>query len=131
MRELTYRQALDEAMTEEMTRDPRVFVIGEDIGSHGGGAFRVTTGWLREVGDKRVRARQYQSQPSLGSRLEPLPRAWFQLPRSCMDFITCAMGQVCNQAAKIEFMSGQVKVPLVIRTPSGMEPTDGPTQPKP
>ncbi len=122
MRELTYRQALDEAMTEEMTRDPRVFVIGEDIGSHGGGAFRVTTGLAERFGDKRVRGTPISESAIVGvavgaaaTGLVPVAEIMY------MDFITCAMDQVCNQAAKIEFMSGgQVKVPLVIRTPSGM-----------
>lgn len=122
MRELTYRQALDEAMTEEMTRDPRVFVIGEDIGSHGGGAFRVTTGLAERFGDRRVRGTPISESAIVGvavgaaaTGLVPVAEIMY------MDFITCAMDQVCNQAAKIEFMSGgQVKVPLVIRTPSGM-----------
>ena len=122
MRELTYVRALNEALVEEMERDPSVFLIGEDIGYSGGGVFRVTTGLADRFGEKRLRETPISESAIIGTAvgaaatgLRPVAEIMY------MDFITCAMDQVVNQAAKISFMSGgQVKLPLVIRTPSGM-----------
>lgn len=122
MRELMYVQALNEALVEEMGRDASVFLIGEDIGYSGGGVFRVTTGLADRFGDGRVRETPISESAIIGTAvgaaatgLRPVAEIMY------MDFITCGMDQVANQAAKISFMSGgQVRLPLVIRTPSGM-----------
>ncbi|NPV08746.1 MAG: alpha-ketoacid dehydrogenase subunit beta [Anaerolineae bacterium] len=117
-----YVQALNEALVEEMGRDASVFLIGEDIGYSGGGVFRVTTGLADRFGDGRVRETPISESAIIGTAvgaaatgLRPVAEIMY------MDFITCGMDQVANQAAKISFMSGgQVRLPLVIRTPSGM-----------
>lgn len=117
-----YVQALNEALVEEMGRDASVFLIGEDIGYSGGGVFRVTTGLADRFGDGRVRETPISESAIIGAAvgaaatgLRPVAEIMY------MDFITCAMDQVANQAAKMSFMSGgQVRLPLVIRTPSGM-----------
>lgn len=122
MRELMYVQALNEALVEEMGRDASVFLIGEDIGYSGGGVFRVTTGLADRFGDGRVRETPISESAIIGTAvgaaatgLRPVAEIMY------MDFITCGMDQVANQAAKMSFMSGgQVRLPLVIRTPSGM-----------
>ena len=67
MREITYLEAVAEAMTEKMHQDPDVFILGEDIGVYGG-AFGVTRGMIEEFGPERVQIRRFQSQPLL----EPL-----------------------------------------------------------
>jgi pyruvate/2-oxoglutarate/acetoin dehydrogenase E1 component len=122
VRLLRYVEALNEALAEEMERDERVFLIGEDIGYSGGGVFRVTSGLAERFGEKRVRETPISEAAIIGAAvgaaatgLRPVAEIMY------MDFITCAMDQVVNQAAKMAFMSGgQVRLPLVIRTPSGM-----------
>lgn len=115
-----FTEALREALVEEMERDPEVFLFGEDIGVYGG-CFGVTRGLLEQYGPDRVRETPI-SEPSvvglavgaaiLGAR--PVVEVMF------MDFITLAMDQIVNHAAKFRYMYGdQVRVPLVIRCPSG------------
>jgi pyruvate dehydrogenase E1 component beta subunit len=121
MRELTYRDALREALREEMLRDERVFLIGEDIGRYWGGAFKVTKGLAEEFGDERVRDTPISESAIIGvavgaaiTGMRPVAEIMFG------DLSTLAMDQICNQAAKICYMfGGQTKVPLVIRTPFG------------
>jgi pyruvate/2-oxoglutarate/acetoin dehydrogenase E1 component len=121
MRELTYRDALREALREEMLRDKTVFLIGEDIGRYWGGAFKVTKGLAEEFGDERVRDTPISESAIIGvgvgaaiTGMRPVAEIMFG------DLSTLAMDQICNQAAKICYMfGGQAKVPLVIRTPFG------------
>lgn len=121
MREITYIQAVNEALREEMERDPNVFVIGEDVGELGGG-FGATKGLLAQFGPKRVRQTPISESGFTGlgvgaamAGLRPIVEIMY------IDFIATAMDQVVNQAAKMHFMSGgQIKVPLVIRTPYGV-----------
>jgi pyruvate/2-oxoglutarate/acetoin dehydrogenase E1 component len=121
MRKLTYRDALREALREEMLRDEMVFLIGEDIGRYWGGAFKVTKGLAEEFGDERVRDTPISESAIIGvavgaaiTGMRPVAEIMFG------DLSTLAMDQICNQAAKICYMfGGQAKVPLVIRTPFG------------
>lgn len=120
MRELTYWQALQAALREAMQRDPRVFLMGEDIGSYGG-AFGVTRGMLDEFGPARVRCTPISEASVVGAAtgaaltgMRPVVEIMF------MDFLTLAMDQLANHAAKFRYMYGpQASVPLVVRTPAG------------
>jgi len=121
MRELTYRDALREALREEMLRDKTVFLLGEDIGRYWGGAFKVSKGLAEEFGDERVRDTPISESAIIGvavgaaiTRMRPVAEIMFG------DLSALAMDQICNQAAKICYMfGGQTKVPLVVRTPFG------------
>lgn len=120
MPELTYWQALQQALREEMQRDERVFLLGEDIGVYGG-AFGVTRGLSQEFGDERVRCTPISEASVVGvaigaalTGLRPVVEIMF------MDFLTLAMDQLANHAAKFRYMYGpQINVPMVVRTPAG------------
>lgn len=120
MPEITYREALNQALREEMQRDPNVFVMGEDVGVYGG-AYKVTNGFLDEFGPARVKDTPISEAAicggAVGAALGGLrPVAEIQYS----DFITIAMDQIANQAAKICYMyNGQFHLPLVIRTQGG------------
>src|SRR5436190_15845591 len=110
--------ALNEAIREEMQRDPTIFVIGEDIARHGG-LFRVTAGLLDEFGPRRVIdspiAEAGITGAGVGGALIGC-RPIVELQIS--DFVTLTMDQLVNHAAKWRYMSGgQVSVPLVVRGP--------------
>ena len=119
-REITYLEAIREALRQEMQRDERVILLGEDIGVYGG-AFGVTLGMLQEFGEDRVIDTPISELTIAGAAiggalvgLRPVGEIMF------MDFITLASEQLVNQAAKIHFMfGGEASVPLVIRTPAG------------
>jgi pyruvate dehydrogenase E1 component beta subunit len=120
MREITYAEAIREAMSEEMRRDPSVFILGEDIGVYGG-AFGVTKGMLAEFGEERVRDTPLSECAIAGAAvgaaitgMRPIAEIMFS------DFITIALDQLANQGAKIHYQfGGQVSVPMVLRTPGG------------
>ena len=120
MEEITYGQAVRDAMREEMYRDENVFLMGEDIGIYGG-AFGITSGMLNEFGEERVRDTPISEAGFVGAGvgaamvgMRPIVEIMFS------DFITMCFDQIVNQAAKIRYMlGGQVSVPLVIRTPGG------------
>jgi pyruvate dehydrogenase E1 component beta subunit len=119
-RELTFSEALREALGEEMSRDPAVFIIGEDVGLFGG-VFGVTAGLYGEFGEDRVRDTPISEQAIIGAGLgaalvgmRPVAEIMFS------DFVTVAMDQVVNQAAKARYMSGgKARVPLTIRIVNG------------
>jgi pyruvate dehydrogenase E1 component beta subunit len=119
-RELTYAEALREALRQEMTRDERVVLLGEDIGVYGG-AFGVTDHLLQEFGANRVRDTPISEAGITGcaigaalTGLRPVLEIQF------MDFITLCMEQLVLQAAKIRYMfGGKAQVPMVLRTPGG------------
>ena len=121
MRKIAYREALREALREEMLRDKRVFLLGEDIGRYWGGAFKVTKGLAEEFGDERVRDTPISESAIVGvaigaaiTGMRPVAEIMFG------DLTTLAMDQIANQAAKLRYMfGGQTSVPLVIRTPFG------------
>ena len=120
MRELTYSQALREALTEEMERDPNIILMGEDIAAYGG-VFRVTEGLLAKFGPDRVRDTPISEAGFIGMGVglamtgkRPVPELMF------MDFALVAADSIWNQAAKMRARSGgRVKVPMVIRTQQG------------
>jgi pyruvate dehydrogenase E1 component beta subunit len=121
MRRITYREALREALQEEMRRDASVFLLGEDIGRYWGGAFKVTDGLAQEFGDDRVRDTPISESAIVGTGvgaaitgMRPVAEIMFG------DLSALAMDQIANQAAKIRYMFGsQAKCPLVVRTPFG------------
>ena len=120
MREITYLEAVREAMTQEMERDSRVFLIGEDIGEYGG-AFQVSYGMLEQFGPERILDTPITELGLTGAAtgaaligMRPIAEIMF------MDFTTLASEQLVNQAAKLRFMfGGKATVPLVLRTPAG------------
>ena len=120
MPEITYRQAIKDAMVEEMRRDDRVFLIGEDIGTYGG-AFGVSAGMLEEFGSERIVETPISEQAIIGAAagaamvgMRPIAEMMF------MDFILLAMEPLVNQAAKARYMfGGKATVPMVVRMPSG------------
>jgi pyruvate dehydrogenase E1 component beta subunit len=120
MREITYLEAVREAMVQEMRRDPNVFLIGEDIGVYGG-AFGVSKGMLEEFGPERVRDTPISEAALAGAAtgaalmgMRPIMELMF------MDFVTISMNQLVNQAAKMRFMfGGKASLPLVVRAPAG------------
>ena len=120
VRELTYSQALREALTEEMERDPNVILLGEDIGVYGG-VFKVTEGLLARFGPERVRETPISEAGFVGAAIglaltgkRPVAELMF------MDFVWVASDQILNQAAKMRYMTGgRVRVPMVIRTQQG------------
>ncbi|MGE5485601.1 MAG: alpha-ketoacid dehydrogenase subunit beta [Ignavibacteriales bacterium] len=117
MREITYAQALNEALREEMKRDPAVFCLGEDIGVIGGN-FGITKGLMQEFGSDRVIDTPISEEAIMGASLgaaltgmRPVPEIMFS------SFLGCCWEPIWNQVTKIRYMSGgQVKVPLTIRT---------------
>ena len=120
MREIMYRDAVCEALDEEMARDERVILIGEDIGFIGGN-FKTTVGLLDKYGDLRVKDSPISEAGIVGmgvgmalTGLRPVVELMFS------DFLLVAADQVVNQMAKIRYMSGgQATVPMVIRCPIG------------
>lgn len=119
-KELSYQEAIREALREEMLRDERVFLLGEDIGKHGG-AFGVTRTLFDQFGPERVRNTPISENTIAGVAtgaalvgMRPVAEIMF------VDFSGLAMDQICNQAAKLRLMTGgQCKVPWVVRMPQG------------
>jgi pyruvate dehydrogenase E1 component beta subunit len=125
---MRYREALNQALREEMQRDEKVFLMGEDIGVFNG-AFKVTAGLLDEFGEKRVRDTPISENTivgmGVGSAMTGL-RPVVEL--MTINFSLLAMDQIVNHAAHIHYMfGGQVTVPLVIRMPQGAGHQLGPT----
>jgi pyruvate/2-oxoglutarate/acetoin dehydrogenase E1 component len=119
-KEMTFAEAIRLALAEEMRRDPTVFIIGEDIG-WGGGVFKVTAGLIDEFGPQRVIDSPISEAAIAGvgvgaavTGMRPIVEIMFG------DFITLAMDQIVNQAAKFRYMTGgQARVPMVVRTTLG------------
>ncbi len=120
MRELTYLEAIREAMQQKMREDDDVYLIGEDVAEYGG-AFGVSVGMVEEFGKERIRNTPISEAAIVGvatgsavTGMRPIAEIMFS------DFITIAMDQIANQAAKIRYMfGGKARVPLVIRTAGG------------
>lgn len=116
----TLLQAIHDGLKQEMERDERVFVLGEDVGKMGG-AFKVTEGLYQEFGDKRVRDTPIAESAivgyAIGAALMGMrPVAEMQF----MDFISCGFDQIVNQAATMAYRyGGDTGVPMVVRGPSG------------
>ena len=119
-KEMSYQEAIREALREEMLRDERVFLMGEDIAKHGG-AFGVTRTLFDQFGPERVRNTPISENTIVGAGtgaalvgMRPVMEIMF------VDFSGLAMDQICTQAAKMRFMTGgQCKVPWVLRMPTG------------
>jgi pyruvate/2-oxoglutarate/acetoin dehydrogenase E1 component len=117
-KEFSFVDALNQALKEEMRRDPLVFVMGEDVGRLGG-LFKVTQGLLQEFGPERVMDTPISEAAIAGAGVGAAmvglrPVIEFQF----LDFITIAMDQIVNHAAKLRYMTGgRVSVPMVIRAP--------------
>ena len=126
MKEIMYWQAINEALDEEMRRDPNVFIMGEDVAIYGG-AYAVTRGLYQKFGEERVRDTAISEAAIVGAGLgaamtgmRPVVEIMY------VDFMGIAMDQLNNQVAKIRYMfGGKVKVPLVIRTEGGCGRTLG------
>ncbi|WP_348923110.1 alpha-ketoacid dehydrogenase subunit beta [Enterococcus rotai] len=120
MRTVTYLQAINEALDEALAQDEQVFLLGEDIGVYGGG-FGATSGLQEKYGKQRVRDTPISESAIAGAAvgaamtgMRPIMELQFS------DFITVAMDQLVNQAAKIHYMyGGKATVPLVMRTAAG------------
>ncbi len=120
MPELSYREAVRDALSRAMRADPDVFIMGEDIAEMGG-SMAVTQGMLAEFGPERVRNTPISEMAIVGAGIgaamqgmRPVVEIMYE------DFTTLAMEQIVNQAAKHRYMSGgQLKVPLTIRTQGG------------
>ena len=128
MAELRYREALNAALREEMQRDERVLIMGEDIGVFNG-AFKVTQGLLDEFGEKRVRDTPISENTIVGvgvgaamTGLRPI------VELMTVNFSLLAMDQIVNHMSTIHYMfGGQVTVPMVVRMPQGAGHQLGPT----
>src|SRR5580658_2875101 len=128
MTTMRYREALNAALREELRRDERVVLMGEDIGVFGG-AFKVTDGLLEEFGERRVRDTPISENTIVGMGvgaamvgLRPV------VELMTINFALLAFDQIVNHAAHIHYMfGGQAKVPLVVRMPQGAGHQLGPT----
>ncbi|WP_087037164.1 alpha-ketoacid dehydrogenase subunit beta [Thermococcus litoralis] len=121
VREITFAEALNEALDYEMSKDPKVVVMGEDVGRYGG-IFGVTKGLIEKYGEERVRDTPIAESGFIGTGvgaaasglLRPVVELMF------IDFLGVAYDQIYNQAAKMRYMfGGKAKIPIVIRTVSG------------
>ncbi len=122
---LTYLEAIRQAMEEEMVRDSRVFILGEDVGNYGG-AFRVTQGFLEKFGPERIIDTPISETGLIGAAIgaalfgmRPIAELQF------IDFIACGFNQIVNYAAKSRYRWGG-GVPIVIRGPAGAGVHGGP-----
>ena len=120
MAQKTYMQALNDALREEMERDPNVLIFGEDVGQFGG-CFGVTKGLFEQFGERRVRDTPITESAIIGAAtgaaaagLRPVCELMF------IDFIGVCMDQLFNQAAKMRYMfGGKTTIPMVLRAPQG------------
>jgi pyruvate/2-oxoglutarate/acetoin dehydrogenase E1 component len=120
MTALTYREAVRQALREELLNDERVFLLGEDIAEFGG-SLKVTVGLLEEFGSRRIRNTPLSELAILGAAVgsaatgaRPIAEIMYS------DFIGLAMDPIFNQAAKLRYMfGGKLSIPLTIRAPMG------------
>jgi pyruvate dehydrogenase E1 component beta subunit len=120
MAKKTYLQALNDALRQEMERDPDVFILGEDVGRFGG-CFGVTQGLFEKFGEARVKDTPITESAIIGAAtgaaavgLRPVCEIMF------VDFIGVCLDQLFNQAAKMRYMfGGKAKIPMVLRAPQG------------
>ncbi|HEY7447198.1 MAG TPA: alpha-ketoacid dehydrogenase subunit beta [Vicinamibacterales bacterium] len=119
-KELTYLEAIREALVEEMRRDPKVFILGEDVGPYGG-AFGVTQGIVEEFGEERCFDTPISESAIVGVSIGAALRGYRPVAEmQFADFISCAFDQIVNQAATLRYRyGGRASVPIVIRAPSG------------
>jgi pyruvate/2-oxoglutarate/acetoin dehydrogenase E1 component len=122
---ITYLEAIRQALFDEMARDERVFVIGEDVGVYGG-AFKVTEGLIEKFGEKRVIDTPISEQAIVGSAIGA---SYMGMRPVCeiqfIDFIACCFDMLTNFAAKSRYRNG-AGVPIVVRGPCGGGVSGGP-----
>lgn len=131
MRTLFFNEAINEAIKEEMERDPNVFIMGEDVATYGG-VFKVTKGLLEQFGPERVRDTAISEAAILGAGIgaavqgmRPIVEIMFA------DFIPISMDRIVNEASQLHFISGgSICVPMVIRTAEGIGSYYGPQHSK-
>jgi 2-oxoisovalerate dehydrogenase E1 component beta subunit len=119
-KDLSYLEAIREALFEEMRRDPKVFVLGEDVGAYGG-AFGVTQGLYDEFGEMRVVDTPISESAIVGISIGASLRGYRPVAEmQFADFISCGFDQIVNQAATLRYRyGGRASVPIVVRAPSG------------
>lgn len=119
-REISYLEAIREALAEEMRRDAKVFVLGEDVGAYGG-AFGVTQGLFDEFGEMRVIDTPISESAIVGVAIGASLRGYRPVAEmQFADFISCGFDQIVNQAATLRYRyGGRASVPIVVRAPSG------------
>src|SRR4029078_10708443 len=118
-KELTYLDAIREALAEEMRRDSKVFVLGEDVGPYGG-AFGATQGLHEEFGEMRVIDMPNSESAIIGDSIGAGMRGYRPVAKmQFADFIACGFDQIVNQAATLRYRyGGRAAVPIVGRAPS-------------
>ncbi len=119
-KDITYLDAIREALFEEMRRDPKVFVLGEDVGPYGG-AFGVTQGLYEEFGELRCLDTPISESAIIGVSIGAALRGYRPVAEMQFgDFITCGFDQIVNQAATLRYRyGGRASVPIVVRAPTG------------
>jgi pyruvate dehydrogenase E1 component beta subunit len=120
MAEITYREALRQALQEKMAGDPRVFIMGEDVGAYGG-AYSVTRGLQEEFGPERVRETPIAESAIVGTAVGAAMGGMRPVAElMTINFSLLAIDQIVNHAAKFHYMfAGKIRVPMVVRTVSG------------
>lgn len=120
MAEITYREALSQALREEMNRDSKVYLIGEDIGYYGG-SYAVTKGFLDEFGAQRVIDAPIAEMAIVGTAIGAAMDGMRPVAElMTVNFAVLALDQIVNHAAKLHYMfGGQISCPVVIRTVNG------------
>lgn len=117
---ITYREAISQALREELNRDESVFIMGEEVGAYGG-SYAVTKGFLEEFGERRVKDTPISESVIVGAAIGAAMGGLRPVAElMTINFSLLAMDQIVNNAAKLRYMSGgQVSVPMVVRTVSG------------
>jgi pyruvate dehydrogenase E1 component beta subunit len=120
MSEMTYREGLRQALKEKMEGDPRVFILGEDVGAYGG-AYSVTRGLQEEFGTERVRETPIAESAIIGCAVGAAMGGMRPVAEiMTINFALLAIDQIVNHAAKFHYMfGGKIRVPMVMRTVSG------------
>ena len=128
MAEFTYREAVAQGLREALDQDPRVFLIGEDIGPYGG-AFAVTKGFWEDYGERRIKDSPLSESAIVGAGVGAAMAGLRPIVElMTINFSLLAMDQIVNHAAKMRYMSGgQLSVPLMIRTVTGAGASVGAT----
>jgi acetoin:2,6-dichlorophenolindophenol oxidoreductase subunit beta len=122
-KKITMGQALNRAIDEAMAEDEGVILLGEDVAAkQGGGVFKISAGLTEKYGEHRVRATPISEQAIMGACVGAALAGFRPIAEiMLMNFVTVAMDQIVNHAAKLRFMSGgQTNVPLVVRTTTGV-----------
>ena len=120
MPEILIREALKRGMSEALENDPRVFLMGEDIGEYGG-AYAVTDGFLEKFGPERIKDTPISEQAFVGAGIGAAAAGLRPIVEfMSISFSLVAFDQIVNMAANLRYMSGgQISVPMVIRAPTG------------